>query len=989
MIGGIYFAGATFAGVLGILGPLPAVDTAPGISIGGVTVSGRVRIAGLTVRDILNDAPNTCQFQIDGDGPAVGQPVRVVMGSRLLFSGAVQTVAESFTKRREVVSWSVTAIDDTGEANARRPFGTWVDVSATTIAQEITANFAPGFSPGGIAAGLPAVRITFDGGDTFIACLTRLANVIGGYCKVEDRTVFLFLEDTSASPDPIDDEHCFLHDPPIRATVDASQLRTRVYGKGYGETVQADLAAGETRLPIQVGTQFPQLGGTAIVGQTAEGAQSTRIAFTGVDLGGGGSLVGTGAAPSTTPPLQLEAGSGVTPGLHTVSVAYRTAAGVSLAGPPASITTGTHPPPETAPTAAPAITGTGPDQGSHDYAVSFVTAYGETTCGPVSNAVVTSAATGQLPPPSSAGIAGAFQVGAGLDTGTHDYKTTFINATGETDAPSISGQFTTQRTAAVVANGASGTMPATTGGSMEPATYAYFFTAVTPVGESLPTSAALTVTVSAPNNACNVPLAGQDPRATSIKVYRSQNVGSSALSRLVTTVAAGTGSFLDTVSQASIAGNAAPPTVDNTTEPMNRLSLSGIALGPAGTMGRRLYRRFNTAGTWKRVTTINNNTQTTFLDTTPNSGLGVDVPASNTTGTATQVVPLSAVPLGPAGVTARKLYRRFNGVSALLLVTTIPNNTATTFNDTVPNAALGPPALGTATAVANQIRATIQTGPPAVTAREIFMSPVGLAVRRSIAVLNDNTTTNLIITASDAIIAGGALEPAADTSGLQQPSGQVNPGATVLPVASSAPFRTGGGWVTLGGGQVVKYAGINGNTLTGIPAAGSGAIGTTVIFGSQAIPAPMLTGVTGLTRPMLKGAAVHLWIQRDDLQAQAEHAARTGGSGIVEFLIVDTRRGLESLAARCEADLAQFSRPLVTVTYVTRDMKTKSGKTVEINLASPPLVATLTIQDVTISGFGINDTLPPRYAVTASSVRFSLEDTLRRLIAGGQLAVNN
>jgi len=175
----------------------------------------------------------------------------------------------------------------------------------------------------------------------------------------------------------------------------------------------------------------------------------------------------------------------------------------------------------------------------------------------------------------------------------------------------------------------------------------------------------------------------------------------------------------------------------------------------------------------------------------------------------------------------------------------------------------------------------------------------------------------------------------------------------------------------------------------GIPASGPGSITTTVLYGSQAIPAPMLVGVTGVNQPLLKGSAVHIWVQRDDVAAQAEEAARSGGDGVVEYLITDQRRGLDSLAARCEADLKMFARPIVTVSYATRDIKTKSGKPVTVNLTAPPSRATraiavsetLTIQDVTIDQIGIARGLAPRFRVRASSVRFSLEDTLRRIIA--------
>jgi hypothetical protein len=1035
MIGGIYFAAAPFAGLVvgpaGIalaaaaqitiaataaISPPPAyfdaaatititaaradlqvpIDTTAGIVVGGVPVTGRVRLASLTIRDVLNDAPNTCAFVMEGDGPAVGQSVRVTMGTRLLFTGAVQTVDQSYESRPDLVAWQVTAIDDTGEANARRPFGTWVDTSASTIAQALTATYAPGFSSAGVAAGLPAVSIVFDGADTFIACLARLASAVGGYCKIEDHVVHLFTADTSDPPAPIDPDHRFLANPPIQMNVDASQLRTRVYGKGYGETVPTDVAAGETLLPIQDGALFPPLGGTAIVALTPEGAQSDVIAFTGVVLTSGGSLVGSGSSPTTPPGLALAGGAGVDSGPHTLSVAYRTAVGQSLAGPPAAITAGIHPPPAAAATAGTATTGTGPDQGSHEYGVAFVTAYGETTLGPISNPITTSAAAGQLPAPSAPGLTAGAHTG-NVEIGQHAYRVTYTASGGETEG-GPAGSITTGGIGAAAVY--SGPTSGTTGGALTPSEY-YFYVVVfaTASGESRGTVGGTSpgtyyLQLSPTQNAAlltGIPTSSNS-NVIARKIYRFETYGNHFVGAyfLIGTIANNTATtFTDTMAQATAATGPSRTwnhlqTVD-TTGP--RTITVGIPIGPAGTTGRRVYRTLVDAGDAAPaylVSQVSNNTATTLVDTKADAALGAECPTSNTTGTAIQRVPLSNIPIGPASVTARKLYRRFNGAGTFKLVTTIANNTGTTYNDAVANSALGADALGTATAVGNQILVTLPIGPAAVTTRELYLSPTSGAARRLISTIADNVTTAVTVATPDSAITG-ALEPAADTSGLQQPQGQVNPGAAVLPVASSAPFRAAGGWVTLGGGQVVRHGGISGNTLTGIPPAGSGAITTTVLYGQQAIPAPMLTGVTGLARPMLKGSAVHLWIQRDDLLAQAEHAARTGGDGIVEFLLVDTRRGVDSLADRCVADLALFSRPIITVAYATRDLLTKSGKTITVALP-PPLAmqATVIIQEVTITEIDRVAGLAPRFTVKASSVRFSLEDTLRRLIAGGQ-----
>ena len=81
----------------------------------------------------------------------------------------------------------------------------------------------------------------------------------------------------------------------------------------------------------------------------------------------------------------------------------------------------------------------------------------------------------------------------------------------------------------------------------------------------------------------------------------------------------------------------------------------------------------------------------------------------------------------------------------------------------------------------------------------------------------------------------------------------------------------------------------------------------------------------------------------------------------------------------CDADLAQFAQPIYTVPYATRDPKTKSGKPVAINLDTPAIHTTLTIQDVTITEINVYPRTNPRFAASASSVRFSLDDILRRL----------
>jgi hypothetical protein len=879
MIGGIYFAGAYFAGLLGlgVTPPTPGpIDTTVGISIGGADVTARVRKQGVTIHDILNDAPNTASLVVEGAAPAVGQSLRITLnaGAHLLFAGQVQTVDQSFGVDPAVVAWAVTAIDDTAQANARRPFGTWVTTSATTIAQAITETYAPGFSAGGIAGGLPAVSIIFDGADPFIACLTRLASLIGGYAKIEDHTVYLFQVDTTAPPDPIDATHRFLFDPPISAIIDSSQLRTRVYGKGYGESITADLLAGETLVPIENGAQFPPAG-QAIAGTKADAAQSEKLAYTGRELSAGGTLVGPGAAPTTAPGLSLAGGTGVESGVHDYAFVYVTAAGRSLPSPRAAITVGALAPPPTALTANPPISGPGNQltPGSHRYYVLFRTATGTTLPGPVSNSVTAVGGVGD--PGNYAGNAGA----SGYPTGT-----------GLTPGVTYHWRFTFRRDS----DGAETALSVKT----------FVLAGADIIAPSLLTGA------------CNVDAGGIVPPAGyNLAWYRSDGGASYKRVTVFAYYNAGGGTNFYDGSNASTLG-AAPPSTNTTARQSSQLTNIPVSASPLVTHVD-LYREFNNAG----------------------------------------------------AATARFLTSQVNGTTSIY--------------DGLPNASLGGLMPSSNTTTANQVNVTWPAGPTAVTNIELFRTPIGSTELKKFAAAAGNAAGSVVDATPDASLTTTA--PTSDTSGLTQPSGQVNPGAPALPVASTSPFRAAGGWVALAGDQVVRYTGITGSTLSGIPAAGAGAITTTVIYGAPAIPAPMLTGVTGITGPYLKGAALHLWVQRDDLDAQAQQAARAGGDGIVEHLLVDTRRGLDSLVARCDADLARFARPLVTVAYATRDIKTKSGKPVVIDLASPAIHETLTIQDVTITDIDQVPGVAPRYTVTASSVRFSLEDTLRRLIAGGQI----
>jgi len=69
-----------------------------------------------------------------------------------------------------------------------------------------------------------------------------------------------------------------------------------------------------------------------------------------------------------------------------------------------------------------------------------------------------------------------------------------------------------------------------------------------------------------------------------------------------------------------------------TTSGNQRVQLSNIPVGPSGTTARRIYRSAVGGGQKKLVTTINNNTETSYLDQTPDASLGANAPTLNTSG---------------------------------------------------------------------------------------------------------------------------------------------------------------------------------------------------------------------------------------------------------------------------------------------------------------------------------------------------------------------
>jgi hypothetical protein len=1084
------------------------------ISVGGIHV-GTIRpgpgigvlIDSLTISDSLSSTPTTGTMTARGWIPVEGADVVITLGSKnnasRAFGGTILKTLHRYVGDRPVAAnmlYDCTLIDYSWGLQRRKVSGRFTATTVGAIAASLMTAAPVGYTLQ-VAADIAAARIdeititetNLD--DAFGQLVTR----VGGdwqcdYAKV----VRLFFTDTaSAPPSNVNAVHKSMAG--ITWDRDLSQVVTRVYVDAGGSDALEAIQPGETMIPVDTAVWYPSTGGTVLAGPQ-------RVTYSGVDLGGTGSLVGPGAAPTSALNALVVPGSGVTAGAHGYAVTYQTAAGETIPSPVAAVQVGVFAPPAAAPVAGPPtsagpgpdlgahdyavtyivstgettpgprVTGTtdvtppptvgpnvtlgaegaGPDFGTHDYAVSFMTAAGETTPGPIGP----SATTGNTPinPPATAPTFGAPTTGGAVPNGSHTWGVTFVTATGET----------TLGPGAAVTVGTDNVPDPTTGPTVAPSgssssgnynggTLFYNYTWVTAAGETLVSSSNMIVVSSGVGAIDTIVRAygSTDPRCTNVNIYRNsttngvhivanrwqyagqvannatgglcapfdddysvagvappsangtspnhtvpiQNIprgSANVIARKVYRSLAGTGtmrlvvtlnnntatSYNDALADAAL--GAAPPG-SNTALGTVALALDSIPKGAAAVTARKLYRRSGGVGL-RYLDTIANNSTTTYIDTKANATLGAAPPS--TTSAYLQQIPLSAIPIGGSVVTARKLYRTKIGNSGLFLLATL-DNVVTTYLDTTPDASLGAAAPATNNATAAQVNlSAIPVGASTVTARRLYRTAANLAQLRLLTTIAD------IDTAADAAL--GVNAPSSDTSTLTQPQGIVLAGSPTLPCASVAAFAAAGGWA-IAGSQAIRYTGITGNTLTGLRASGPGSITSPLTYNTTILAAATIRGIpangVGAIRvAIVKGDPVDLFIQEDDVAAQTALAAQLGGGadGIVEDEIQDRRLSATEAHARGRARLAQLAERdadgkvgIVTVRYTCRDINTRAGATVPINLGPPiNLRGDFLIQRVTINAFG-NPHVPPTYTVEASSVRFTFEELLRVIRESG------
>ena len=637
------------------------------IKIGGGDVTAFARVGLVRIDDVLNNAPNSAALTLIGGVPwkvttgpfdkgaydnaafntalgstpsypiNPGAPVEIFLGfadaDHLIFGGQIVTreqFAELDRDKPAHVRYHVTCTDYTRRLNKRKVLKAYGQQSATAIVLDVIASFAPTITTVNVAPGLA----TITGGITFTfeevsRALSRIAEKIGAYWFVDYVGDLHFFVGTEAGtePAPLVPGADFAN---LKIRADLSQVRTRIVVEGNGTTTRAACAVGATSIPIVDGTPFNPAGGLAV----ADGA--ARFAYASAQVGGGAGAVVVG-------PLQA-------PG---------------------------------APVAANAAGVGGLLAGAYLWAVTFMASSRESERGALSNAVTIPA----VPAPAAAPTCVLGPGVGAILVGTYRYRVTFQTADGETTAGPNSANISVSE---VIFPAQVGNLSATTGGNMAPGFYNYGVSFTTATGETIPQGGGTGVTLSGGNNAVQVTTmqVSTDPRVTGKKLYRTDPTYYSGY-RLVAALAANVTAYKDTLAGAGLGTEAlqAPTTQQDGLQ----ITLSAIPVSAdSRVIRRKIYREKFISGPANftapiHVGTVDDNTTTTFIDDGRTTGTGPPATTTARTGRAA----LTSIPLGPAGTTARRIYRSNVNGSDLKFLDTLADNTTATYTDTKPDDALG------------------------------------------------------------------------------------------------------------------------------------------------------------------------------------------------------------------------------------------------------------------------------------------------------------
>lgn len=851
------------AGIISFAGITAETDPDGWILLNDAPAAARVRRenTAIQIHDVLNNAPNTARLTVQGQpggpGPLGGSSIEILdpATSDRIYKGSLQTIAQTYDGLPDQLHWDVDAVDAIWRLNKYRPFGTFVEVSASDVATALIADFAPGFTAAHVQTTLAPITITFDGAQTLSEALTAIASAIGaGHWYV----------------DYDDDLHLFRSVPP---SFDVPEILPP--GPLTGVTVS------EGSDPLSLTPGYVVLW---VAFRYADAAISSLGPSSNV-LANAGKVWQIDDLPIGDPDL--------THGAVVARLVYfQFLSNFAQTG-------ATNPP---------------RPQGL------FVLDDNTTTS-------VTYAFLTQTTPPVQAigtpPLVGAFPLVPALPTGPTPAVTVTVEAWTETPA------------LAPVLSDPGGSGDLVVGVWYE---YVYTFSAAVSATdhsqETIPSPIESRQAAASGRMLVQVPHAVDDTGILWVFCYRS--------------VSPGFAHFLIAAAQPYSSGGTYAAEFDDGLEE----SALGAPVRPAGAV----WDASVTGLTYDFALT---GVYDDGVESLP--GPWSDPVTDQVVGSPLRKFHLADLPVVDAYTddlsvghpcVYRKLYARISLVDPFLSVTfvhvvvgwlIVPDNTTTEGNDdgrwiNVAYVGFHPTPLPAAPRVDGPDLEDDDPPDP------IDADSTTLLDTPPIALSEDHSQLRTRVFgrgAGTSVLVGAAI------------------GAVGLAVADVSLFEPAGGHLIIGA-TVLAYASVGGVGLV--------------------LTTPLLEAIAA-------GASVQLWVQRDDLVAQGAlgavelDAAGNPTDGVHEFTVIDTSlRSVAALNARCDAELALFSRPIRTVVYATRDPKSKSGQQVAIDLTDPPIVGTFVIQDVTIDQIHIQDALVARYRVTASSVRFTLDDFLQRVL---------
>ena len=915
-------------------------------AINGANKTADVRHDSASISDIRDDVPNTCDFTLGSGLQATkGQTVVVTLGSlnnrERLFSGRILTTQQGHEGLPANVVTHCHCVDHTWELNKRKVTKLYAAQDASLVIKDIIDTFTSGFTYAKVASSLG----TLTGGIQFTQeevteAFTRVMRRVGGHWKVDyhsDVHAVTSAEVLNGAPLDIDTTHGGA-DRGLTHEVDLSQVITRVHVEGRGTTVSAPVAAGNTTVPVDDTTMLNASGGSL------KADHSQILTYTAMTAGGGDGSRGSHAqAAPGAPTLAGTATVGnCTPGAHAVKVAFRNDTGTTAAGAASgSVTVDTSYTPSTTwiRRAAPSADLWSAIAYSPALDLYAAVAYG-------TNKVMTSPDgetwTARTAASSSnwTGIAWDATIGGGI----------FVAVGHSVAMSSTDGITWTSRTAAAAVN----------------------WTAVVSNGTSF-------VAVASSGT-----VAQQVMTSTNGTTWTSRTASANMAWSAITWAA----DLTLFIAVATTSGATSIMTSPAGTTWTTRTSNTGVfravtwssALTLAVAVGERVgsdtYETSPDGVTWTERTTLPGRTEWWAIVWDADSARYVMVSRTGTERVAASTDGLAWTLQSPS---ASEGWDALVYASASQQLVAVSKDGGITTNDTtVSGETLAVSSIPTATGFVRDLYMK-KIGPTASDTAYLYVDTV-----------NDDTTTTYTVDKSDAEL--GHVAPEISSVGIA-------PGDTSIRVQDLSKFQGAPAWVNIGN-QWVGHTGRSGSsgegTLTGIPASGDGSIVSDIGAGVDVIPAGFVSGVPvsgagAIVTDLEIGDAVHLYVTRNDATAQTALAALIGGDGIQEDFIQDRRLSETEAQDRGDGVLALHKDPIEAITYTTHDKRTASGKGITVNLGAPTsLSGTFTIQRVTITGLelaaqlaasGAMDQLAamPLYQVEASSLRFSLEDILRRL----------